>query len=159
MYVLLVPVSVLPTLLGVSGKVYFVAALILGLLFLASGVRAACAFGVPDPRWGEIVGAAISVDASFDGEFKQKVVAKAYKTAVDQEKLDVLNVVKVEEQAKATGQKHIDAMAKTATAAGVKFTAVQLWPSAPSDGISACAGADSGTSVTVSLVLLLLPRP
>ena len=39
--VMLVPVSLLPTVLGVSGKVYFVAALILGLLFLASGVRAA----------------------------------------------------------------------------------------------------------------------
>jgi len=31
--VMLVPVSLLPTVLGVSGKVYFVAALILGLLF------------------------------------------------------------------------------------------------------------------------------
>ena len=39
--VMLVPVSLLPTVLGVSGKVYFVAALILGVLFLASGVRAA----------------------------------------------------------------------------------------------------------------------
>ena len=39
--VMLVPVSLLPTVLGVSGKVYFVAALILGLLFLASGIRAA----------------------------------------------------------------------------------------------------------------------
>jgi protoheme IX farnesyltransferase len=39
--VMLVPVSLLPTVLGVSGKVYFVSALILGLLFLASGVRAA----------------------------------------------------------------------------------------------------------------------
>jgi protoheme IX farnesyltransferase len=39
--VMLVPVSLLPTLLGVSGKIYFVSALILGLLFLASGVRAA----------------------------------------------------------------------------------------------------------------------
>jgi protoheme IX farnesyltransferase len=39
--VMLVPVSLLPTVLGVSGKIYFVAALILGLLFLASGVRAA----------------------------------------------------------------------------------------------------------------------
>jgi protoheme IX farnesyltransferase len=38
---MLVPVSLLPTVLGVSGKIYFVAALILGLLFLASGVRAA----------------------------------------------------------------------------------------------------------------------
>lgn len=38
---MLVPVSLLPTVLGVSGKIYFVAALVLGLLFLASGVRAA----------------------------------------------------------------------------------------------------------------------
>jgi O-succinylbenzoic acid--CoA ligase len=29
------------------------------------GVRAACAFGVPDARWGQIVGAAIAVDAAF----------------------------------------------------------------------------------------------
>jgi len=39
--VMLVPVSLLPTVLGISGKIYFVAALILGLLFLASGIRAA----------------------------------------------------------------------------------------------------------------------
>jgi len=39
--VMLVPVSLLPTVLGISGKIYFVSALILGLLFLASGVRAA----------------------------------------------------------------------------------------------------------------------
>ncbi|MBI5771172.1 MAG: trigger factor [Verrucomicrobia bacterium] len=32
-----------------------------------------------------------------DGEFKQKVVAKAYKAAMDQEKLDVLNVVNIED--------------------------------------------------------------
>jgi protoheme IX farnesyltransferase len=38
---MLVPVSLLPTVLGVSGKIYFIAALVLGLLFLASGVRAA----------------------------------------------------------------------------------------------------------------------
>lgn len=38
---MLVPVSLLPAVLGVSGKIYFVAALVLGLLFLASGVRAA----------------------------------------------------------------------------------------------------------------------
>ena len=38
---MLVPVSVLPTVLGVSGKIYFVSALILGLLFLASGIRTA----------------------------------------------------------------------------------------------------------------------
>ena len=39
--VMLVPVSLLPTMLGISGKIYFVSALILGLLFLASGIRAA----------------------------------------------------------------------------------------------------------------------
>jgi protoheme IX farnesyltransferase len=39
--VMLVPVSLLPTVLGISGKIYFAAALILGLLFLASGIRAA----------------------------------------------------------------------------------------------------------------------
>jgi protoheme IX farnesyltransferase len=39
--IMLVPVSLLPTLLGVSGRFYFGAALLLGLLFLASGVRAA----------------------------------------------------------------------------------------------------------------------
>ncbi|HEY3102781.1 MAG TPA: heme o synthase [Pyrinomonadaceae bacterium] len=39
--IMLVPVSLLPTALGISGKIYFVSALILGLLFLASGVRAA----------------------------------------------------------------------------------------------------------------------
>jgi protoheme IX farnesyltransferase len=38
---MLVPVSLLPTVLGVSGKIYFVSALILGLLFLASGIRTA----------------------------------------------------------------------------------------------------------------------
>ncbi|MFQ6113154.1 MAG: heme o synthase [bacterium] len=37
----LLSVSLLPTLLGVTGNVYFVGALILGLGFLASGVRAA----------------------------------------------------------------------------------------------------------------------
>jgi heme o synthase len=39
--VMLVPVSLLPTVLGISGKVYFVAALVLGLLFLASSIHAA----------------------------------------------------------------------------------------------------------------------
>ncbi len=39
--ILLLPVSLLPTLLGTSGKVYFAGALILGLLFLYSSVRAA----------------------------------------------------------------------------------------------------------------------
>jgi protoheme IX farnesyltransferase len=38
---LLLPVSLLPTVLGTSGKVYFVGAIILGLLFLYSSVRAA----------------------------------------------------------------------------------------------------------------------
>jgi trigger factor len=36
-------------------------------------------------------------------EFKQKVLAKAYRSALDQEKLDVLNVVKIEEGAIAAG--------------------------------------------------------
>ena len=36
-------------------------------------------------------------------DFKQKVVTKAYRSALDQEKLDVLNVVKVEEGQIATG--------------------------------------------------------
>jgi trigger factor len=36
-------------------------------------------------------------------DFKQKVIAKAYRSALDQEKLDVLNVVKVEEGKIATG--------------------------------------------------------
>lgn len=30
------------------------------------GVRAACAFGLPDERWGQIVGAALAVTADFD---------------------------------------------------------------------------------------------
>ncbi|HVS20461.1 MAG TPA: heme o synthase [Pyrinomonadaceae bacterium] len=38
---MLIPVSLLPVILGISGRFYFVAALALGLLFLASGVRAA----------------------------------------------------------------------------------------------------------------------
>ncbi len=38
---MLIPVSLLPVILGISGRFYFVAALGLGLLFLASGVRAA----------------------------------------------------------------------------------------------------------------------
>jgi heme o synthase len=38
---MLVPVSLLPWLLGISGKVYFLTALILGLLFLGSSIRAA----------------------------------------------------------------------------------------------------------------------
>src|SRR5882762_3126615 len=39
--VLLLPVSLLPTVLAVSGKLYFFGAIILGLLFLGSSVRAA----------------------------------------------------------------------------------------------------------------------
>ncbi|MBA3356959.1 MAG: protoheme IX farnesyltransferase [Pyrinomonadaceae bacterium] len=38
---MLLPVSLLPTALGISGKVYFIGAIILGLLFLYSSVRAA----------------------------------------------------------------------------------------------------------------------
>ena len=39
--VLLLPVSLLPAVLGTSGKIYFVGAIVLGLLFLYSSVRAA----------------------------------------------------------------------------------------------------------------------
>lgn len=39
--VLLVPVSLLPAVLGLSGKIYFYGAIVLGLLFLYSSVRAA----------------------------------------------------------------------------------------------------------------------
>ncbi|HKO61788.1 MAG TPA: heme o synthase [Pyrinomonadaceae bacterium] len=39
--VLLLPVSLLPTVLGTSGRIYFVGAIILGLLFLYSSIRAA----------------------------------------------------------------------------------------------------------------------
>ncbi len=38
---MLLPVSLLPTALGISGKVYLVGAIILGLLFLFSSLRAA----------------------------------------------------------------------------------------------------------------------
>ena len=38
---MLVPVSLLPTFLGISGRFYLVAALVLGLLFLGSSIRAA----------------------------------------------------------------------------------------------------------------------
>ena len=38
---MLIPVSLLPTVLGISGRLYLVAALALGLLFLATSVRAA----------------------------------------------------------------------------------------------------------------------
>lgn len=36
------------------------------VLSATPGVRSACAFGIPDERWGQIVGAAIAADASFD---------------------------------------------------------------------------------------------
>ena len=36
------------------------------VLVATPGVRAACVFGVPDARWGQLVGAALVVDASFD---------------------------------------------------------------------------------------------
>ena len=39
--VLLLPVSLLPTALGISGRIYFYGAIVLGLLFLYSSVRAA----------------------------------------------------------------------------------------------------------------------
>jgi protoheme IX farnesyltransferase len=38
---MLIPVSLLPTVLGISGRVYFFGAIVLGLLFLVSSVRAA----------------------------------------------------------------------------------------------------------------------
>lgn len=36
------------------------------VLAATPGVRGACAFGVADARWGQVVGAAVAVDASFD---------------------------------------------------------------------------------------------
>lgn len=39
--VLLLPVSLLPTLIGISGRVYLYGAIVLGLLFLSSSIRAA----------------------------------------------------------------------------------------------------------------------
>ena len=39
--IMLLPVSLLPTMLAVSGKLYFYGALVLGILFLASSIRAA----------------------------------------------------------------------------------------------------------------------
>ena len=39
--VMLLPVSLLPAVLGLSGKIYLIAAFVLGLLFVASSVRAA----------------------------------------------------------------------------------------------------------------------
>jgi len=47
---MLVPVSLLPTVLGISGKVYLVAAALLSLLFLASSVRAALSKSNQDAR-------------------------------------------------------------------------------------------------------------
>jgi len=38
---MLIPVSLLPAILGISGKFYLISALALGLLFLATAVRAA----------------------------------------------------------------------------------------------------------------------
>jgi protoheme IX farnesyltransferase len=39
--IMLIPVSLLPALMGISGRVYLVAAIVLGLLFLVTSVRAA----------------------------------------------------------------------------------------------------------------------
>ena len=36
------------------------------VLAATPGVRAACAFGVPDRRWGQLVGVAIAIDPTFD---------------------------------------------------------------------------------------------
>jgi protoheme IX farnesyltransferase len=47
---MLVPVSLLPAVLGISGKVYLVAAALLSLLFLASSVRAALSKSNKDAR-------------------------------------------------------------------------------------------------------------
>jgi protoheme IX farnesyltransferase len=47
---MLVPVSLLPAILGISGKVYLVAAALLSLLFLASSVRAALSKSNKDAR-------------------------------------------------------------------------------------------------------------
>jgi protoheme IX farnesyltransferase len=47
---MLVPVSLLPALLGISGKVYLAAAALLSLLFLASSVRAALSKSNKDAR-------------------------------------------------------------------------------------------------------------
>jgi O-succinylbenzoic acid--CoA ligase len=35
------------------------------VLAATPGVRAACVFGIPDPRWGQVVGAALATDATF----------------------------------------------------------------------------------------------
>lgn len=39
------------------------------VLAATPGVRAACAFGIPDHRWGQIVGAALAVATEFDEAF------------------------------------------------------------------------------------------
>ena len=36
------------------------------VLAATPGVRAACVFGIPDPRWGQVVAAALATDASFE---------------------------------------------------------------------------------------------
>jgi O-succinylbenzoic acid--CoA ligase len=36
------------------------------VLAATPGVRAACAFGLPDPSWGQVVGAVLVIDRSFD---------------------------------------------------------------------------------------------
>jgi O-succinylbenzoic acid--CoA ligase len=41
-------------------------AMIEAVLAATRGVRAACAFGIADDRWGQIVGAAIAIDDTFD---------------------------------------------------------------------------------------------
>ena len=41
-------------------------AMVEAVLAATPGVRAACVFGVPDPRWGQVVAAAIAIDATFD---------------------------------------------------------------------------------------------
>lgn len=46
----LLPVSLLPTLLGMSGKIYFVAAVILGLMYLRAGITAARAKTIIEAR-------------------------------------------------------------------------------------------------------------
>ena len=60
---------------------------------------------LPGFRPGKVPAAMIAKRFSKEiaEDFKQKVVAKAYRTAMEQEKLDVLNVVKVEEGAIAAG--------------------------------------------------------
>ena len=53
----------------------------------------------------------------IDGEFRQKVVAKAYKSALDESKLDVLNIVNVEE-----GELSPDAAAKVTVTVDIRPT-------------------------------------